>query len=222
MKKLCCGLAFLCALGLVLPADAQIRMGLIGGLNLANVSVNPNEEPEPSNLTTFGVGGVLHINLADNLALQFEPMYLRKGAKQKGSFTDPDLGNFSAEAKTKVDYIEVPVMLKVAFGASMTGPYVMAGPMVGFLLSAKQTGSISFAGVEQEIDEDIKDQITNIDFGLGFGAGLSFPAGNNSLFVEGRYALGLTNINDDPEDAQTEVKTREIQILAGVIFQLGK
>lgn len=60
-----------------------------------------------------------------------------------------------------------------------------------------------------------------MDFGLGFGAGVSFPLGTNALFVEGRYALGLSNINDDPEDPDTQIKNKGIQVIAGITFPLG-
>lgn len=79
---------------------------------------------------------------------------------------------------------------------------------------------VSPRGYSEEVD--IKDETKSIDFGLGFGAGVSFPAGNNSLFVEGRYALGSTNLNDDPEDSETSIKTRGIQVMAGVTFPLGQ
>ena len=103
-------------------------------------------------------------------------------------------------------------MLKFAFGSSDTKPYVMAGPTVGYLLSAKVK--------DPDGEEDIKDDIKNIDFGLAFGGGVSLPMGNNTFFVEGRYSLGLSDINDDPND-DTKIKTKGIQIMAGITFPLG-
>ena len=99
-------------------------------------------------------------------------------------------------------------MLKFAFGSGDTKPYVMAGPTVGWLLSAEVDG------------EDIKDDVKSIDFGIAFGGGVSLPMGNNTVFVEGRYSLGLTDINDDPTD-DTKFKTKGIQIMAGITFPLG-
>ncbi len=34
----------------------------------------------------------------------------------------------------------------------------------------------------------------DLDFGLGFGAGLRYPISTVSIFVEGRYTLGLVNM----------------------------
>ncbi len=49
---------------------------------------------------------------------------------------------------------------------------------------------------------------------------MSLPLGNNTVFVEGRYSLGLSDINDDSSD-DTKIKTKGIQIMAGFTFPLG-
>ncbi|MCH6560605.1 PorT family protein [candidate division KSB1 bacterium] len=116
------------------------------------------------------------------------------------------------EDKLEAAYIEVPAMIKFPFGSGDTKPYVMVGPTVGYLLSAK---------VKDDMEEqDIKDDVKNFDFGLAFGGGVSLPMGNNTVFVEGRYSLGLSDINDDPND-DTKIKTKGIQIMAGITFPLG-
>jgi opacity protein-like surface antigen len=228
MNKFNLLLVVLLALFIALPAGAQHRIGVIGGLNLANFSTDPDPVGfDFKNLTAFGVGGVLDFRLAENVALHLEPVYLQKGTKAEGRIDDPGVGPFNIDLKEKVNYLEIPAFLKLAFGTSTTKPYLMAGPTLGFRLSAKQTGTISVGGFEEKIDEDIKDTRKSIDFGLGFGAGVSFPAGNNSIFVEGRYALGLTDVNDEPVDPEdpdapkTKIKTKGIQLMAGITFPLG-
>jgi len=117
----------------------------------------------------------------------------------------------------KLSYLEVPVMFKYSLSNDQFKPYIMAGPSFGYNLSAK----IEASGYGITDETDIKDEIKNIDFNLGFGAGVSIPMGNNSIFVEARYALGLTNINDDPDDPDTDINTKGIQIIAGIIFPLA-
>jgi len=178
--------------------------------------VDPDPDPKPSNRTAFGVGGVLDLGLSENVALRFEPMYLQKGAKQEGS----DQGvNFEVELKGAT--LEVPALIKISLGTSTTRPYLIAGPTIGFVLSAKQSVKATGPGVNIDQEDDIKDLVKSIDFGVAFGAGVSFPAGNNSVFVEGRYALGLNNVNDDPDDPDTKIKTKGIQIMGGITFPLG-
>ncbi len=208
MKKMSVFFVLLLALCIVLPASAQVHLGVLGGLNLANLSVDPDEGVDFSSRTAFGFGGVLDYDLGEYIALHLEPMYL-----QKGTETTED----GVDVEFKLAYLELPLLFKYTFGTSDTKPYVMAGPTIGFNLSAKVKGSEG--GVSAEID--IKDETKSIDFGLGFGAGVSLPMGNNSIFVEARYALGLTNIFDDPADPDTDVKTKGIQIFAGITFPLG-
>ncbi|MCG3154164.1 MAG: hypothetical protein DKINENOH_00758 [bacterium] len=224
MKRFGVMVALLSVLGLTIPASAQVQVGVMGGLNLAKLNVDPDMGLDISNRTAFGAGGVLQVGLAENLSLQLQPMYLQKGAKGEGEFSDPESGlSGKAETTAKAAFLEVPAMLKFNLSSGNTKPYIMAGPMIGFLLSNKQEIKITGSGFEDYSEEvDIKDETKSIDFGLGFGAGVSFPAGNNSLFVEGRYALGLTNLNDDPEDSETSIKTRGIQVMAGVTFPLGQ
>jgi opacity protein-like surface antigen len=199
----------LLALCTVAPASAQVNLGVCGGLNLASCDIDPSEGAlETSNLTGFGFGGVLDYSMNGCIALHLEPMYLQKGTK-----ADWDV----FELEDKLAYLEVPVMLKYSFGTREIRPYVIAGPTIGYLLSAK--GKVTGGGYSGE--EDIKDETKSLDFGLAFGAGVSVPVSNHPIFLEARYAMGLTNINDDPDDPDTDVKTKGIQILAGITFPLG-
>jgi opacity protein-like surface antigen len=215
MKKLTILLIIPIVLFMVLPVGAQNRIGIVGGLNFANVnsddleaalSAETGADVSLANSLGFGFGGVLGIVLSENAALHLQPMYIQKGAK-----IEVEIAGFDEDVKFKLAYLEVPVMLKLTFGTSEAKPYVMAGPTIGYLLSAKVTNGD---------EEDLKDTIKDFDFGLGFGAGVSFPAGNNMVFVEGRYALGLTNVDDDPDDP-IDAKTKGIQIFAGITFPLG-
>ncbi len=225
MKKLGFWVVFLCALGLVMPAQAQVRLGVMSGLNLASLSVEPALEPDPSSFTAFGAGGVVQIRLSENFAVQLEPMYLQKGARLEGSFSDAEIDSslsFNVNIKAKLSYLEVPAMLKLAMSTGAANSYLMAGPVIGFRLSAKQTGSISASGFNLEVDEDFKDQTKSLDFGVGFGAGVSFPAGKSEIFVQGRYTLGLTDINDNPEDGESTIKTSGVQVMAGITLPVGR
>ncbi|MCI0693059.1 PorT family protein [candidate division KSB1 bacterium] len=224
MNKINLVLVALLALFIALPAGAQVKLGVIGGVNFANLS---GEEVDGTKIdfssrTVLGVGGVLDVGLNENVALRFEPMYLQKGAEL--TETDPDLG--TATFAFKAAYLEVPVLLKIALGTSTTRPYLMAGPTIGFNLSSKL--ELSALGISAEIDA--KEITKSTDFGLAFGAGVSFPAGTSSIFVEGRYTLGLTDIaeagalefmGDEIVSGDADVKTRGFQIMGGIAFPLG-
>jgi len=217
MNKMSESLVVLLALCVFSPASAQVNLGVLGGLNLARIEVDPKPEGlEISNLTAFGFGGVLDYSLNESIALRLEPMYLQKGYKSVA-----EMYNLIVEGEEKHTYIEFPVMLKYAFGTSEIKPFIIAGPTIGYLLSAKMKSN--WDGQSTEID--FKDSRKTFDFGLCFGAGVSVPMSNNSIFLEARYALGLTNIFDNPDesgDPDSELKTRGIHIFAGITFPIGK
>ena len=68
------------------------------------------------------------------------------------------------------------------------------------------------------------------EFGFLIGAGMSIPVWYGSLLIEGRYTLGLTNLNKGGEmnlksgnlvvagiqtDPEDEIKTKGVQIILG-------
>ena len=208
MTKFNVFLILLLFLLMTISVNAQVHVGVIGGVNLASVNLDPLEGGvEISNLTVFGIGGVIDYEFNESMALRFEPMYIQKGAK--GSWN-------IFEMEDKLSYIEIPILLKYSIGKGKIKPYLEAGPYIGFLLAG--TGKVSGGGYSEE--EDIKDATKSLDFGLGFGAGVSVPVSKNYIFLEARYALGLVNINEDPDDPDTEVKTKGIQVFVGMTFPL--
>jgi hypothetical protein len=212
MQKISIFLVLLFALCMVLPVSAKVNIGVLGGLNLANTNVDPPMEGiELSNRIFFVVGGVLDYGLSKYFRLRLEAMYLQKGVQFE---TDEAPGGVDYEFKSA--YLEIPVMISYTFVTQKVKPYLIAGPTIGFCLSAKK--NISWDSQHREID--IKEGTESIDFGLGLGAGLNVPIGSNSIFLEARYVFGLTNVNEDPSDP--EVKNKGIQIFAGITFPLGR
>lgn len=219
MIKRCVSFVIPIVLLLGTPAFAQNHLGIIGGLNIANLNGKDVDgvKVDFSSRMAMGIGGVVEIGLNEKVALRLEPMYLQKGAKFSSNLVDEDF----SQVTFKSAYLEVPLFLKIALGTSATRPYVLAGPFIGFNISS----SLDASGIA------VKEKIAkSTDFGLGFGAGVSFPAGNNSMFIEGRYALGLTDVAkagavegmggrltaDD-----VDIKTRGILLMAGITFPLG-
>ena len=214
------------ALSLALSLGAQIRMGVVGGVNFADLETIG--ESEVSTRTVFGIGAVFDFSLTRNFVLRLEPMYIQKGGRlEEGEDVNSDPGGW-----VKSSFIEIPLFLKVTYGSRIR-PYLMAGPTIGILLNSDlelDAYGLSFKG-------DMEEVTRRIDFGLGFGAGITIPIRFFSLFIEGRYTLGLSNlqrggtfevsagpmaipIEFDKED--DKYKNRGFQILAGIAFSLGR
>lgn len=205
MKKIRVLLGMLLTLFMFLPAHAQGNFGVLGGWSFTNASIDPDQGFDWKTRTVGGFGAVLDYRVTDFITLHLEPMLLGKGPKAE-------------EGENKVvfrlTYIEIPAMFKYIIGTNTIKPYLMAGPTIGFLQDAKLK-------VTMGNWDDLKDDLKSIDFGFGFGAGLDLPIGNNSIFVEARYSLGLMNIADKDEGTYADVKTRGIQIFVGITFPMS-
>jgi len=184
----------------------NLCIGAIGGVNIASISTDL-EDVKSKNLTAFGIGGVVDWKLRGNLALCFEPMYLQKGAKLEfpiveiGGVVETIFGEM--EGEFNYSYIEIPMFLKYSLSSSNIKPYLMAGSTIGILTSAKMVGIDRIKEYSSRLD--IKDESQSIDYGVGFGAGVAIPVGRNTLFVEGRYVLGLTDAYKGPGELENEV-----------------
>ena len=227
MKKLFTMFFVLLLIIFLLPVNAQVKLGLQGGVNLADASVDPVPQGwEIGMRTAFMVGGVFNYNFSPILSLQAEPAYIQKGASIDGTEMEGGM-NIKFESTFSADYIDVPVLLKASFGNEQVKPFLLAGASVSFLLGdAKQTvdkATMNGQDVTNQIPSSEKEQTIkgkSTDFILNFGGGVMIPVGQVEIFVEGQYNLGLTNVNDEPAPEQPEVKNRGIQIKAGALFAL--
>ena len=190
-------------------AQVKISGGLFGGVNYAGITVDPVPAGQSNSkyLIGFQFGGVLNFGFAGGYSIRTEPMYLQIGAKTTRANT---------EIKTKESYFSLPVMFTYAFetGSNKFQPYIMAGPVMGILLSAKYVFS-------NGNETDAKDLLKSVDFSATFGAGVNIAAGSNTVFIEGRYSLGFSNINNNPASPNTTIKTKGYGLNAGITFPFG-
>jgi hypothetical protein len=197
------------------PLQAQTTIGLKAGINVADVSTDVPEFEliGTSSKTGFVGGGYATFGLGGVFAIQPELLYSQKGFKAE------ELG---AEAQFKVNYFEIPVLFKAQFPMTMIRPAVYVGPVLSFETGCKlglAEGSISADFDCDSPEADIGDR-KKTELGGVFGASLDLFVGSLTLTVDGRYQLGLTNLNDDSEASDESVKNRVWQIMAGVGFTL--
>jgi len=215
MKRLISVVAAMAFVGMnAMAADAAapaLHFGVHAGVNFANTSNSvtlngaPAGTPAPavdtSSMTGIMAGALAEFPLTDMFAIQPEVNFIQKGNK-------------TGDVSTKLNYIEVPVLAKAKWNLGGIKPYVMAGPSIGFLMSAK-TG-----------DTDVKSSFKTIDFGIDFGAGAAFAVTDSmDVFLDLRYALGLANVSNQtgvPVGAgityDASVKNKGFQINAGLMF----
>jgi hypothetical protein len=223
MKKLA-ALVFstLLVVALGSPAFAQgISVGAKAGVNVAKFG---GDIEGVDSRTSFAAGGALGLDLLPIFGIEVNALFSQKGTKDQET-VDTGAGLTTVEATFKLNYLEVPVLatVNVPVVGSPIKPRVYAGPAVAVELSCNIEASA--AGLSDSIDCD--DSVLEggferkkVDFGLLFGAGVDFPAGPGALTLDGRYNVGLSNINDVP-GSTVDVKNRTWQILGGYMIHLG-
>jgi hypothetical protein len=211
--------AIVAALMLAAPAQAEVRIGGVGEMNMALYSTQRGDSGMVmGRLARWGGGGMLEVDLTRNLALTVRPGWTGKGTDIQGT---PELGDVAqwgnpAYIHIMSTYVELPLFLKYTALQEGVRPYVLAGPSVGLLQSATREWTISNQAVQTQ---DIKDWLKSTDFSLCIGAGVGRNLGPAHVFIEGVYAFGLADINE--EEAADVNKTRDLRFRFGVALRLG-
>jgi hypothetical protein len=187
MKKI----IFISVLILALSYNVQaqlLRIGLKAGLNYANqtgtnITVNSGNYNKDA-ISSYHAGLVAEIKVTEGFSVQPELLYSTQGATYKYAAT---------EFKNELGYLSIPVLAKFHLNKVIS---LDLGPQASFLLSERK-------------QFDVKEANT-FDFGIAGGLGLNIT---KSLFIQGRYVLGLT---DASKDAQ--IKNSVLQVSAGFLF----
>jgi hypothetical protein len=211
----------------------SIDLGLKGGINLAQFygdGVNKIEEVDDHSDMTFIIGGYgglgFGIQIIDKFAIQPEVLFSMKGSKYGNricSATAPTIGNSSSEMKCSdyilvLNYLEIPILFKLIIPAGAVSPNIYSGPALGILLSAK--GKVE----DSNKNDDLKNNVEPIDFGLAMGGGIDIKAGPGKIVIDIRYNLGLIP-NKDPFDMgfddvgwDVNFKNSTLSLIAGYSF----
>jgi opacity protein-like surface antigen len=172
----------------------ETKFGAKLGMNISNIT---SEGLSTSSLVGGHLGGFAEVEISDKFKIQPELLFSMQGAKVEDS-------------KTKLNYINLPVLAKYYVVDKLA---VIAGPQVGFLMSAKET-------FESE-SLDAKDFYKTIS--LSFNIGASYDLTDN-IFIDARYNLGLSNIAKEITDEEFDetitpkIKNNVIQFAVGYKF----
>lgn len=156
---------------IVLPANAQFRIGIKGGVNISSVHFN-SDLLGSGNVCGFQVGPMIETSLPlVGFGIDASVLFSRRGLE----------GNNSGAKKTlRTNYLDVPVNLKWKFGLPLMKVYVAAGPYVSFRVGGDNKWTV--------LGDQLKSK--TVSGGLNFGAGIEVI---KHLQVGLNYGLGLTN-----------------------------
>lgn len=214
MKKTC----LIILLSLILVNTHAQKAGAIlrGGLNLANISVTDNGRIDDANtLTSFQVGFIGDINLADFIALQPGLLVTGKGTKTEDG--DPSDANYFRATSNPI-YIELPLNLvfKGPIGLE-TKFFAGAGPYLAVGVAGKNKTEGKFLGTSFSSEKDIEwsdDDPTTLDYeeGAGFGIMKRFDYGLNgtagfeakNIVLSVNYGLGLAKLQSGSNSSEDD------------------
>lgn len=215
----------------------SIKLGVKGGINIASLSFDPDISTvllgmSNSNRTVLLVGGIFQLGLVGPVSLQVEPTYIQKGANIEGNNIPFDVNGQqfqldNLKVSYKLEYLEVPVLIRVNIPLPAIKPYAEVGPTIGFNLSSSFTTDITYSGQSMSEDTDNKDNTASTEFGLVFGAGVEYSIiPLVSIIFDGRYSLGLTDLSKgqtntgQQQEQNSKIKSSGIQFTLGVLFGL--
>lgn len=163
-------------------ASSSSSFGVKGGVNFSNLYT---EDVDDNNvLTSFNVGLFATMQITNFLAIQPELLYSRKGAEL---VYDNAFAN--GTAKFKLNYIEVPVLVKINVTKNLN---IHAGPYFAYLIDADIKNESSNGGFDFE--ENIEnDDLNKFDYGLSGGLGLDF----DTIGFGVRYNYGLATVGKE-------------------------
>lgn len=187
------------------PAAAQgWALGFEGGLNVSDLSIDPDAETDSE--LGLRAGGVIRYHFAPEgvFSVQTGATYSRKGAADQ-------------DADSNLDYLEVPLLLVVTIptdGATVH-PRLYGGGSFNFELSCDLSPADGDGESVDCGDGDVFGR-ESFDFGVRVGGGLDIDvAANAAVTIDAGYDLGLTDIAT-AED--TEIKNRNLFVTGGFIF----
>lgn len=187
-------------------AVTHCTIGVKGGMSIANVGGDDADSVATDSRNGFAGGAFFQADVSKNFGVRVEALYTMKGASDTSEGFD---------ATFKFDYFEFPILLvgQVPASESVTLS-AFVGPTLGF--NVKSEAEVTFLGVTGS--QDIED-IASFEFGIAFGAGVTFDMGSFSIVVDGRYAMGMTTIDDS--DDNLDVKNQGFIAMAGIGFPIG-
>lgn len=193
-----------------LSVQAQTTIGGRVGANIGSATLDGLADvitPDINPLTTFMGGITVNHKLDDKLSITSGLIYKRKGFIASESIGvelfDIELPiDVNAKAETRLDYLEVPLLLNIAFGQGKSvQPYIEFGPAFSYAVAGEIQPSVQVI-VEintPKIDLDLSKDIYNRFEVAGQGAaGLKIPYGGGIFDLGVSYTHAFTDMLADP------------------------
>jgi len=144
----------------------------------------------------YHLGGFAEIMISDKIGIQPEVLWSQTALTTGSSLSDLYSTSLSELTKIKLNYITIPILLNIRPAKFIT---FQVGPQFGILQDKKNS-----------VSTNVQSAFKSGDFSMLAGVQLKIL----SFRVYGRYAIGLTNINDIAQ--QDQWKSRTLQLGVGL------
>lgn len=196
------------ALAMAMPAQAQIKLGVKGGLNLANSLSSTWKEANADNYTGFFIGPMVDVTIPIvGLGLDGALMYSQKGNKLEGE-------------TFKQQGLEIPINLKYNIGlGSLASIYLAAGP--SFFFNFKSDDDLTLSEMKGKLNYKNSEVALNLGAGLKLLKHLQIGVNYNMPFTDSAKAdISDGNIGGTTWEAikGKSFKTKAWQVSVAYIF----
>lgn len=160
MKKLFTLIVLVAATYFAVPANAQLKFGIKGGLNITDMSLS-NDVFETSNRTGFFIGPTIKFTLPIvGLGIDASALYDQREGEVNVEADD----NTLVSTRLKQKSINIPINLRYDIGlGSLAAVYLAAGPQFGFNVGDKN----------QSLYKDAAEwRLNTSNFSVNVGAGV--------------------------------------------------
>lgn len=203
-----------CVLLLLMPAAATAgpRFGIEGGGGSVWVDYGTELQDDDFDAEArldFNLAGTVHFDFNPRWGLTTGLRYSRLGNdvdSEVRTFTEPDGNGVWLKRTTRHEYLGVPVLVRLSFGADH-GPFLFSGAEVAWLVSS----AFAVGDVERGLD----DPSERLNAAAVLGAGIAI---GRSLELTVRYGHGLVEVGEHLEFPliSRKHKTRELALTIGI------
>ncbi len=193
-------------------AQGSAMAGVVGGVNLATLSVEDSEGLDIGTRVGVNFGARVSATFTPNFGVIAAGLYSQKGMSTTEQGVDVGFN---------INYVDFPILAQYVLPTSETGKvsaHFAAGPAIGLKVGCKITGEQDGASVAVDC-ADFGADIKSVDLGVMALAGLDIQAGKGSVIVDVAYDLGLTDINSTSGGGS--IKNRNLYVMLGYQFMLG-
>jgi len=185
--------AFVLFLFLAQASMAQFSIGLKAGANIIKIDGKSfNDEFKYG----YHLGGFANIGIGGRFSIQPEVLFNQYQTKTDSSFNHIYQNALSGATDVKLNYLSIPLLLNYKLGSLLS---LQAGPMFSVLMDHNKN-----------LLRNGEDAFKKGDFSMLGGAQISL----GKIKLNGRYVVGLNNINDI--DNKDKWKSQGFQLSLGL------